>query len=178
MKKLLIIILVFTCSSAHTKMMDNFVDQAIESLGYKLPSLPLAKSSFQPYVKSGKMLYISGQIPLGFGDIKDYQGKLGREFTIEQGQDIASKATMNILSQLKSAIQGDWNQVVKCVKLSVFVNSTEDFTAQPKIANAASDIMISVFGKDRGAHARSAIGVSQLPLGVAVEIEAIFELTH
>jgi len=153
----------------------NHFDQKLENLGYKLPSLSTNKAAFVPFVISGNLVFISGQLPLGFGQINEHKGKLGNEFNIEQGQKIAEYCILNVIAQLKSACNGDLDRVNKCVKLTIFVNSTLDFTDQPLIANAASEIINKVFDI-KGNHARSAIGVNQLPLGVAVEIEAIFEI--
>ncbi len=147
----------------------------LESNGYKLPVLsPNPQAKFKPFLVSGNQVYISGQLPLGFGDVKEHVGQLGGKVSIEQGQKISHICGLNVLAQLQAAI-GDLDKVKKCVKLTIFVNSTPSFTDQPVVANAVSDLMLKTFG-EKGDHARSAIGVAQLPLGVAVEVEAIFEI--
>ncbi len=146
----------------------------LESNGYKLPELKPAQTKFKPFLISGSHVYISGQLPLGFGDVKEHVGHLGGNVSIEQGQKIAHICGLNVLAQLQAAV-GDLDKVKKCVKLTIFVNSTPTFTDQPVVANAVSDLMLKTFG-EKGEHARSAIGVAQLPLGVAVEVEAIFEI--
>jgi enamine deaminase RidA (YjgF/YER057c/UK114 family) len=148
--------------------------QNLINLGLELPRLPDNKALFKPYIFSKEILYISGQLPLGFGDLNKYVGQLGKEFNIEQGQDIARICALNVLAQVNAACHDNLDKVKQCLKLTVFVNSAPTFIDQPKVANAASELMLQVF-KDKGHHARSAIGVSQLPFGVGVEIEAIFE---
>ncbi len=143
--------------------------------GIELPVLTAKKNSFVPYVISGNVIYISGQLPTGTGELSKHVGKLGKEFTAGQGKEIARIAALNVVAQLKDALGGDWSRLSKAVKLTVFVNSQDDFTDQPLVANGASEVINQIFGA-RGAHARSAVGVKQLPLGVAVEVEAIFEL--
>src|SRR5690606_17406186 len=106
---------------------------------------------------------------------RKFIGKVGREFTVEEGQKAAELAALNMLARLKAACGGDLDRVVRCVKLVGFVNATEDFTEQPKVINGASDLMVKVFGP-AGQHARSAIGVGSLPFGVAAEVEGIFEI--
>lgn len=109
------------------------------------------------------------------GQITSRIGKIGRDITMEEGQEAAHMCALNILAQLKVACEGDLNRVIQCVRLGGFVNSTDDFKDQPKVIDGASDLMIAVFG-EKGRHARSAIGVNALPFGVAVEIEAQFEV--
>jgi len=108
------------------------------------------------------------------GEFK-YVGKLGRDFSVEEGQAAARLCGLNILAQLKAALNGDLDRVTRCVKLGVFVNSTDDFTDQPKVANGVSDLMVEVLG-DAGKHARFAVGTNALPLNVAVEVDAVFEV--
>ena len=153
------------------------MSQVLENLnaqGINLPELGESKTIFKQYIVSGNHVYISGQLPLGFGDLKDHVGQLGKSCDVERARKIAHYCALNAIAQLQVAI-GDLDRVKRCVKLTVFVNSTGDFTDQPMVANAASELMVAAFG-EKGAHARSAIGVSQLPFGVAVEVEAIFEI--
>lgn len=150
------------------------IDAKLAAKGITLPPSVLPPANYVPYTVSGKMVVISGQLPMQDGK-PQFIGKIGRDFSIEQGQECARICGVNILSHLKAAVGGDWSKVKRCVRLGVFVNSPEDFTDQPKVANGVSDMMVELFG-EAGKHARAAVGVSQLPLGVAVEVEAMFEL--
>ena len=140
-------------------------------------SLPTAKDPVGSYLATkivGKMLFISGQISISEnGDL--IKGKLGRELKTEDGYEAAKRCGLNIISQVKKACNDDLSKVKSCVKLTGFVNSTEDFIEQPKVINGASDLIVSVFG-DAGMHTRAAVSASSLPLGVSVEVDAIFEL--
>ncbi|WP_296990376.1 RidA family protein, partial [Thalassospira sp. UBA1131] len=119
------------------------------------------------------LVHISGQITMENGELK-FIGKLGADYDVETGQKAARLCALNLVAQLKAAI-GDLDKVTRVVKLNAFVNSAPDFTDQPKVVNGASDTMVEIFG-DAGKHARSAVGVAALPLGVAVEIDGIFEI--
>ena len=140
-------------------------------------TLPEAKSPVGSYVATkiiGKMLFISGQISISAnGEL--IRGKVGKELKTEDGYDAAKRCGLSIISQVKKACNGDLSKIKSCVKLTGFVNSTEDFTEQPKVINGASDLIVSVFG-DAGMHTRAAVSASSLPLGVSVEVDAIFEL--
>lgn len=144
-------------------------------LGLQLPNIEPSSALYMPYAISQNLVYISGQLPLGFGDLKQHVGQLGKDIDIEKAKHIAQLCGLNIIYRLQQACHGDLDMMKKCVKLTVFVNSTPDFTDQPIIANVISQLMLDVFC-EKGEHARSAIGVSQLPFGVAVEAEAIFEI--
>ena len=139
--------------------------------------LPEARDPVGSYVASkiiGKMLFISGQISISSeGEL--IKGKIGNELTTEDGYQAAKRCGLNIISQVKKACNGDLSKIKSCIKLTGFVNSTEDFTDQPKVINGASDLIVSVFG-DAGMHTRAAVSVNSLPLGVSVEVDAIFEL--
>ncbi|MDB2514879.1 RidA family protein [Candidatus Pelagibacter bacterium] len=139
--------------------------------------LPDAKSPVGSYIASkicGNMLFISGQISISAnGEL--IKGKLGRELKTEEGYDAARRCGLSIVSQVKKACGDDLSKVKSCVKLTGFVNSTEDFIEQPKVINGASDLIASIFG-DAGMHTRAAVSTSSLPLGVSVEVDAIFEL--
>lgn len=150
------------------------VESRLQELGFSLPSPSAALATYVPYLKVGSLVFISGQLPSRNGTL-DYIGKVGREFSIEDGQAAARLCALNILAQLKGACEGDWNQVIRCVRLGGFIHSTDDFKDQPQIMNGASDLIVAVFG-EQGRHTRVAVGVNALPLGVAVEIEAIFEV--
>jgi enamine deaminase RidA (YjgF/YER057c/UK114 family) len=138
-----------------------------------LPAVSMPAANYVPYVKSGNLVYFSGTLPMQDGK-PQFIGRLGKEYTIEQGQECARLCVLNILSHLKNAI-GDLSKVKRVIRLGVFVNSAAGFTDQPKVANGASDLMVELFG-DNGKHARFAVGVSELPFGVAVEIDATFEV--
>jgi len=127
-----------------------------------------------PVVIVGNLAFLSGQVTAWNGEFK-FRGKLGRDFNIEQGQEAARICALNIIAQLKAALGGDLDRVKRCVRLGVFVNSMPEFTDQPKVGNGASDLLVQIFG-DAGKHARTAIGTNALPLDVAVEIDAIFEI--
>jgi enamine deaminase RidA (YjgF/YER057c/UK114 family) len=127
-----------------------------------------------PFVLSGKLVFIAGQISQKDGK-PEFLGKLGREFGVAEGQQAARLCALSILSHLKTAAGGDLDKVVRCVRLGGFVNATPEFTDHPAVINGASDMIVEIFG-DKGKHARAAVGTSSLPRGVAVEIDAIFEL--
>lgn len=150
------------------------IKEKLESLGHKLPEPAKAVASYVPFVITGNQLIISGQIPFINGQAM-HQGITGKDANLKQAQDAALACGLNILSQVNQAIEGDWDRVVRCVKLGGFVASTPDFTDQPKVINAASDLMADVLG-EKGRHARSAVGVPCLPLNCTVEIDAIFEI--
>jgi len=139
--------------------------------------LPEAKAPVGSYVATkitGKLLFISGQISIADnGDL--IKGKLGRELKTEEGYEAARRCGLSIVSQVKKACDNDLSKVKSCIKLTGFVNSTEDYIEQPKVINGASDIIASIFG-DAGMHTRAAVSTSSLPLGVSVEVDAIFEL--
>lgn len=150
------------------------IDGRLKELGIELPTAGKPVANYVPTVRTGDLLFVSGQVAL-----KDSQptfvGKLGKEFTLEQGQQAARLCAMNVLAQVKAALDGDLDRVKRCCKLTVFVNSVDDFKDQPKVANGASDLLVEVLG-DAGRHTRSAVGVNVLPLDLAVEVEAIFEV--
>ena len=139
--------------------------------------LPEAKAPVGSYVASkiiGNLLFVSGQISIS-ADGQLIKGKLGRELKTDDGYNAAKRCGLSIISQVKKACGGDLSKIKSCVKLTGFVNSTEDFIEQPKVINGASDVIASVFG-DAGMHTRAAVSTNSLPLGVSVEVDAIFEL--
>ena len=150
------------------------VNECLQNLGIELPTPPQAVANYVPFVRTGDLVMISGQLPIWDGKFP-YLGKVGETVTLEDAIQAARLCGLNILTQLKAACEGDLNCVKKCVRLGGFVNSTDDFKDQPKVINGASDLMVEVFG-DRGRHARAAVGVNSLPLGVPVEIEALFQV--
>lgn len=145
----------------------------LSELGLTLPAAPAPAANYVPYVISGNQLFISGQISNGPDGL--ICGKLGADMATEEGAKAAQSCALALLAQANTAVEGDFSKVKRLVKLVGFVNSTAEFTEQPKVINGASDLMVEVMG-DMGRHARSAVSAASLPLGVAVEIEAIFEL--
>lgn len=146
----------------------------LASLGITLPPSVLPQANYVPYTVSGNLVYVSGTLPMKDGKPQDI-GKLGKEFTVEQGQQTAKLCAINILSHVKAACGGDLSRVKRVVRMGIFVASAEGFTDQPKVANGASDLMVEVFG-EAGKHARFAVGVAELPFGVAVEVDATIEI--
>ena len=151
------------------------IEQRLTELGVTLPIPPLPVASYVPCTISGKLVVISGQIPLADGK-PQYIGKLGAGISLEDGQAAARLCALNLIAQVKAACGGDLNRVTRCMRLGVFVNATPDFTQQPEVANGASDFIVQMFG-DIGRHARAAVGAGSLPRGVAVEVEGIFEIS-
>ena len=151
----------------------NF-DNKIKELNLVLPEARDPVGSYVAFKIIGKMLFISGQISIDAnGEL--IKGKLGRDLKTEDGYEAAKRCGLNIISQVKKACKDDLSKIKTCIKLTGFVNSTEDFIEQPKVVNGASDLIVSVFG-DAGMHTRAAVSTNSLPLGVSVEVDAIFEL--
>lgn len=145
----------------------------LKELNITLPTPPAPVASYVPFVRTGNLVHISGQVSIdASGGIK---GKLGADVTLEQGQAAARLCGLNLLAQLKAACGGDLDQVVRVVKLGGFVNVAPDFDPIPAVVNGCSDLMVQVLG-DAGKHARSAVGVANLPLGFAVEVDGVFEV--
>jgi len=149
------------------------IENRLKSLGVTLPEASAPAGNYVPYVQVGDLVYISGQISNGPDGL--IIGKLGANMDVEAGAAAAKACALHLIAQLKAACGGDLDRVVQVVKLGGFVNSTEDFTDQPKVINGASDFMVEVFG-DLGRHARAAVSAASLPLGVAVEIEGTFQI--
>ncbi len=150
------------------------IDARLAELGISLPEPVAPVANYVPYVITGNLVFISGQVPMVDGK-PAVTGKLGAEVSIEDGQRAARICALNVLAQLKAACGGDLDKVRRCVRLGNFVASAPSFSDQPKVANGASDLMVEVFG-DAGRHARAAVGSVALPLNVAVEVEAVFEI--
>ena len=145
----------------------------LEELGITLPEAPAPAANYRPYIQTGNLIFVSGQISQGpDGPIR---GRLGDQLDVAAGAAAARACGLSLLAQLRAACDGDLDRLVRVVKLTGFVNSTPDFTDQPKVVNGASDLMVELLG-EAGQHSRSAVGVASLPLGVAVEIEGIFEI--
>lgn len=149
------------------------IEARLAELGVTLPDAPAPAANYVPWVISGNMVYISGQISQNANGL--IKGKLGADLTVEQGAEAARACAVSILAQLKAATGGQIDRMTRLVKLVGFVNSVADFTDQPKVINGASDFLVAALG-DAGRHARSAVSAASLPLGVAVEIEAIFQI--
>jgi enamine deaminase RidA (YjgF/YER057c/UK114 family) len=153
--------------------MSGQIDARLKELGIALPEPPAPRANYVGYVITGNLIFTAGQVPLRDGKI-EFVGKLGRDMTAEQGYEAAKLCAVNVLAQVKLALGGDLDRIVRCVKLTGFVNSAPDFVDQPKVINGASDLVVAVLG-DKGKHARSAVGMAGLPMGVAAEVEGIFE---
>ena len=149
-------------------------EKKILELGLKLPEAKAPAGNYVATKTVGKLLYISGQISIS-ADGNLIKGKIGKELTTEQGYDAAKRCGLSIIAHAKIACGDDLSKIKSCVKLTGFVNSTEEFTEQPKVINGASDLIASIFG-DAGMHTRAAVSTNSLPLGVSVEVDAIFEL--
>lgn len=152
----------------------HLFEENIKNLGLNIPELPKALANYVPYKIVGKTMYISGQAPVQNGELI-YKGKVGSDITIEDGIKAARLCVTNIIAAVKTGLEGDWSKLDSFVKLTGFVNCQDDFTDQPKIINGASDMLVDIFG-DQGRHARVAVGSNALPLGIAVEIDAIVQL--
>jgi len=155
-------------------MSASAIQERLQSLGVTLPTPAAPVANYVPFVIAGNTLYISGQLPVGL-DGQMVKGQLGRDATLEQGQEAARLCAVNILAQANAALDGDLSRIARCVKLGGFVASSSDFFDHPKVMNSASDLIVGALG-DAGRHARFAVGVAALPFGAAVEVDAIFEL--
>jgi enamine deaminase RidA (YjgF/YER057c/UK114 family) len=153
--------------------MTNAIETKIAELGLSLPDAPAPAANYVPFVQTGNLVHVSGQIPVGPNGM--ITGKLGADVSLEEGVAAAKICALSLLAQAKAATGGDLSRVTRLVKLVGFVNSTPDFEQQPVVINGASDLMVAVLG-DAGRHARSAVSAGALPFNVAVEIEAIFEV--
>jgi len=149
-------------------------EKKIQELKIKLPEAKPPVGSYVATKITGNLLFISGQISIAEnGEL--IKGKIGKDLSTEQGYDAAKRCGLSIVAQAKVACNGDLSKIKSCIKLTGFVNSTDDFTEQPKVINGASDLIATIFG-DAGMHARAAVSTNSLPLGVSVEVDAIFEL--
>lgn len=153
--------------------MTNAIEARITELGLALPDAPAPAANYVPYVQTGNLVHVSGQISRNADGL--ICGRLGAGLTVEDGAAAARECALALLAQVRAACGGDLSRLVRVVKLTGFVNSTPDFTDQPKVINGASDTLVAILG-DAGRHARSAVSAASLPLGVAVEIEGIFEV--
>ncbi len=154
--------------------MSGKIDARLKELGVTLPEAPAPAANYVPYVKAGDLVFISGQVSKDAGGL--ILGKLGAGMDVDAGMAAARVCGLNLLAQLRAACDGDLDRVARVVKLTGFVNAAPDFENHPVVVNGASDLMAEVFGTEIGAHARAAVGSSSLPLGVAVEVEGVFQL--
>ena len=150
------------------------IENKLKELNIELPNAPDPVGAYVAFKKINNLLFISGQLPIS-NDGKMIKGQIGKDLTLVDGLQASKLCVINILAQVKKALNGDLNNIKNCVKITGFVNSTDDFKDQPKVINPASETLSAVFG-DKGKHARVAISANSLPLGAAVEIDAIFEI--
>lgn len=151
----------------------NSIEQRLQELGIELPQAAVPAGNYVPFVQSGNLVFVSGQVASDANGLMI--GKLGADTDVAQGAQAARACALSLLAQVKVACDGDLSRLKRVVKLTGFVNSTPDFTEQPKVINGASDLFGEIFG-DAGRHARAAVSAPSLPLGVAVEIDGIFEI--
>mgnify|MGYP006158624479 CR=1 FL=1 len=155
--------------------MAGTVAQRLTDMGIKLPKPAAPAANYIPFITTGKMIFVSGQITMLDGELQ-YLGKVGDTLSADDGYNAARICAINLIAQVKEACFGDLDRVTQVVKLGGFVNCTPDFTDQPKVINGASDLIAKAFG-DSGQHARFAVGAPSLPLGVAVEVDGVFEIS-
>jgi len=154
--------------------MSETISGRVAALGLTLPKPSTPAANYVSWVRSGDFVHVSGQVSVLVGQA-EYVGKVGADVDVETAQKAAQACALNVLAQLADAVGDDYSRVVRCVRLGGFVNATPDFTEQPQVVNGASNFMVEVLG-EKGKHARAAVGVSSLPRGVAVEVDAIFEV--
>jgi len=155
--------------------MTQNVGARIKSLGIELPNPSEPGANYVPYLITGNLLYLTGQLCHWNGE-RHFIGKLGQDFDIKEGREAARMCGLNLISQLKDALNGDLDRVVKTVRLAGYVNGVAEFHGQSQVINGVSDLFIDVFGDNIGKHTRLAVGVNALPYNVAVEVEGIFEI--
>ena len=154
--------------------MSGQIEAKLAQLDIELPQATAAVANYVPYTISGNIVYVSGQVTLWNGELK-FEGRVGEDLTVDDGYQAARLCGLNLIAQVKEASGGDLDRVSRVLKLGGIVNCTSDFNDHPKVINGASDLMVDVFG-DAGRHARFAVGAPSLPLGIAVEIDGVFEL--
>ncbi len=155
--------------------MPGTIDARLAESRIELPQPATPAANYIPFVTTGNLVFIAGQITFWNGEVR-YVGKVGKDFTVDEGKSAARLCGLNMLAQLKVACDGDLDRVRRCVKLGVFINCPDMFDRQPEVANGISDLMVDVFG-DAGRHARFAVGTNVLPRNVAVEADGIFEIS-
>jgi len=154
--------------------MPGTIDARLKQLGIELPKAAAPAGNYVPFVVAGKLVFTAGQVPVWNGEVR-FKGRLGDGMSLEDGYQAARLCGLNLIAQAKAAAGGDLDRIKRVVKLGGFVSCAPGFTDQPKVVNGASDLMAEVFG-EMGKHARFAVGAPDLPLGVAVEVDGIFEL--
>ena len=150
------------------------IEDQLKKLNIIIPDAPTPVGAYVAYKVINKLIFISGQLPVGSDGII-IKGKLGKDLTLEKGQEAAKLCAINLIAQAKKAVGGDLSKIKSCVKITGFVNSSDEFIDQPKVLNSASELFAEIFGES-GKHARVAVSSNSLPLGIAVEIDAIFEI--
>ena len=150
------------------------ISEELKKLNIRLPRAPEPVGAYVACKRIGSLLFVSGQLPIS-ADGKILKGKIGKDLTLEDGQRASKLCVINILAQVKKALNGDIDKVKNCIKITGFVNSSDDFKDQPKVINPASETLSTLLG-DNGKHARAAVSTNSLPLGAVVEIDAIFEI--
>ena len=151
------------------------VEQELAKLGLVLPDLPKEVGVYVPYKVAGNLVFVTGRLPM-LDDALQYKGKIGKDLSVPQGADAARLCAQNILSVMKNVVEGDWAKIKSVVRINGALNCEPSFEDHPKVMNGASTLLVTVFGEQVGCHTRTAIGVNSLPLGAAVEIDAVFEL--
>ena len=146
----------------------------LKDLGLELPQASAPAANYVPFVRAGNLLFMAGQVCIWNGE-RRFVGKLGRDFKVAEGQEAAKICALNLIAQLRQALDGDLARLVRVVRVGGFVNSMPDFLEQPQVVNGASNLFVEVFG-DAGKHARTAVGTNVLPFDLAVEVEAVFEV--
>ena len=154
--------------------MASDIEERLATLGLTLPVAAPPAANYVPWTIAGNTLYVAGQLPFENGQL-EIKGRAGEAVSVERAQHAAMLCGLNILAQAKAALDGDLGRIVRCLKLGGFVNAGPGFTDHPKVVNGASDLMVAVLG-DAGRHARFAVGASSLPMNVAVEVDAVFEI--
>jgi enamine deaminase RidA (YjgF/YER057c/UK114 family) len=155
--------------------MTTRIEDRLKALAIGLPEPSKPGANYVQFVRTGNLLFLTGQLSQWNGE-RRFVGKLGREFGVEEGQEAARLCALNLLAHLRTALAGNLDRVVRCVRVAGFVNSVPEFHSQSQVINGASDVFIEVFG-EAGRHTRMAVGVSALPYDVAVEVEAVFEVS-
>jgi len=154
--------------------MTRIVQERLDALGLEIPEAAAPAANYVPYVRTGALVFVSGQVPVRGGRLA-YRGKVGVDYSLEEAREAARLVGINIVAVVRAACGGDLERVRRCVKLGGFVNCSDDFENHPAVINGASDLMVDVFG-ERGRHARFAVGTNQLPFNVPVEVDAVFEV--
>lgn len=155
--------------------MGTNIETRLNELGITLPAPAAPAANYVPYVISGGLLFVSGQIPMLGGEVR-FEGRLGDDMAVDDGYQAARLCGLNIIAQARHALGGDLGRVRRIIKLGGFVCATPDFNDHPKVINGASDLMVEIFGEPIGQHARFAVGAPSLPLAVAVEVDAVIEI--